>query len=523
MNRWGALALLLAVAGALVLRVTQLDTRPLHGDEGLNATKLAALIERGDYKYDPHEFHGPSLYYAARLLALGNSKSDLSDAQLRYVTVAFGVGLLPLLLLLRDGLGKLATACSSVLLAVSPAMVFYSRYFIHEMALVFFTLLTLAAGWRYARSRQAVWAALTGMGVGLMFSTKETFVLSVLAIIMAVLATGAWDRWRSSKLAVSGEIAPPRRTRRESAMHAILALGAAMVVWLVLFSSFFTNWSGLSDSFKTFFIWFERAGGNSPHIHPWWFYMERLLWFQQPKGPVWTEGAILVLAIVGAIAAFFGNRSAIAQPALARFLTFYTLILTAIYSVISYKTPWCLLNFWLGAILLAGIGAAVLIKLCRNNIARVAVIALLLAAGTHLAVQAWRASVSFASSRVNPYVYAHTSPHARELVKRIEAITRVSPEGLATPLKIIAPESYWPLPWYLRKFSKAGWWDVLPADPFAPVMLVSARLDARLDDKSGKAYIMAEFYELRPNVFMELYVERGLWEKFVATLPKDRD
>ena len=147
----------------------------------------------------------------------------------------------------------------------------------------------------------------------------------------------------------------------------------------------------------------------------------------------------------------------------------------------------------------------------------------MLAEITPLTVQSWLASVTFVASPKNPFVYAHISIYVRELVQRVEAIARVSPDGLATPVKIIAPESYWPLPWYLRGFSKAGWWDVLPSDPFAPIMLVSARLDAKLDDKSAKAYIMAEFYELRPNVFMELYVERGLWEKFVATLPKDRD
>ncbi|NOS70316.1 MAG: TIGR03663 family protein [Verrucomicrobia bacterium] len=523
MNRWSALALLLAVAGALVLRGMQLGARPLHGDEGMNATKLAALVERGEYKYDPHEFHGPSLYYAASLFFVGSSKLDSTDAHLRYVTVAFGVGLILLLLLLTDGLGKLATVCSAVFLAVSPAMIFYSRYFIHEMVLVFFTMLTLVAGWRYAKTHKASWAVLTGGGVGLMFATKETFVLSIIAMLMAAFATATWDRWRTNRLEVTGEIVNTRMIRRDLTFHAAIVVGAAMIVWFVLFSSFFTNWSGLADSFKTYTTWFGRAGGNSPHIHPWWFYMERLLWFHRPKGPVWTEGAILVLAVIGTMSAFSGNRTAIVNPALARFLAFYTLILTAIYSVISYKTPWCLLNFWLGAILLAGIGAAVLIKLCRNTVAWAFIVALLLAAVTHLAIQSWRASVTFAASPRNPYVYAHTSIHVRELIQRVEAIARVSPDGLATPVKIIAPESYWPLPWYLRDFSKAGWWDVLPSDPFAPIMLVSARLDAKLDDKSAKAYIMAEFYELRPNVFIELYVERRLWEKFVATLPKDRD
>ena len=68
---------------------------------------------------------------------------------------------------------------AAIFLAVSPAMVFYSRYFIHEMLLVFFTLLTLAAGWRYAKKRSVFLVRADGRGLGLMFATKETFVLTL--------------------------------------------------------------------------------------------------------------------------------------------------------------------------------------------------------------------------------------------------------------------------------------------------------------------------------------------------------
>jgi predicted membrane-bound mannosyltransferase len=212
MNRWSALALLLAIAGALVLRSHDLGNRPLHNDEAVNATKLAALWDKGEYKYDPHEYHGPTLHYfslpflklstaltpdggagsprpAAGGASVPASQSQqlvsslapptFSDAQLRIVTVAFGVGLILLLLLIKDGLGQSATVWASLFLAASPAMVFYSRYFIHEMLLIFFTLLTLVAGWRYSSSRKLIWATLTGVGVGLMSATKETFVLTL--------------------------------------------------------------------------------------------------------------------------------------------------------------------------------------------------------------------------------------------------------------------------------------------------------------------------------------------------------
>ena len=61
----------------------------------------------------------------------------------------FGIGLIGLLLLLTDGLGKTAVATAALLTAISPAMVFYSRYYIQEMLLVFFTLAALGCGWRY--------------------------------------------------------------------------------------------------------------------------------------------------------------------------------------------------------------------------------------------------------------------------------------------------------------------------------------------------------------------------------------
>src|SRR6185503_2280190 len=142
MNRWGALAaLLLAVAGALALRCPHLDTRPLHHDEAVNAVKVSALWQEGRYAYDPDEYHGPTLHYATLpFLWLSGARvpGNLADAVLRLAPVVFGVGLVLLTLLLADGLGPRATAWAALFAAVSPALVFYSRYFIHEMLLVFF-------------------------------------------------------------------------------------------------------------------------------------------------------------------------------------------------------------------------------------------------------------------------------------------------------------------------------------------------------------------------------------------------
>jgi uncharacterized protein (TIGR03663 family) len=522
MNRWGAAAvLLLALAGALALRLPRLELRPLHNDEAVNALKLAELWQSGRYRYDPDEFHGPSLHYFSRALLrlVGAPGPDAwTERHLRLTPVAFGVALIPLLLLFGEGLGRRAVAWAAAFTAVSGATVFYSRYFIHETLLVCFTTLALGAGWRWFRTRRAAWAIVTGLGVGLMWATKETFVLSIGAMAIALGAT-AWMERRAPTGDGAASATPAARFNDRAVCwrHAALALAAAGAVWLLFFSSFFTNWSGLLDSFRTYLPWLQRAGGVSPHIHPWYFYLERLAWFQPPRSPVWSEGLILVLAAVGAGVSLLGKKSA-----LHRFLAVYTLALTAIYSVISYKTPWCLLSFWQGMILLAGVGAAAVLDAIRARWWRMAAVVFLAALTAHLAWQAWRGSFVFFADRRNPYVYAQTVPHLLKLVERAEAVADAAPTGRETVVQVVAPDhDYGPLPWYLRRFQHVGWYDQLPDDLVAPIVIVAARLDARLDEKSDRRWLMVGLFEQRPGVFLELYVEKDLWTRFVGAMKRE--
>ena len=513
MNRWSALAILLIFAGALALRLPRLETRPLHNDEAVNATKVTELWQTSNYRYDPDEYHGPTLHYASLpflWLSGAPGPNDLQDRVLRYAPVFFGAGLI-LLLPLFTGLSRHALLWSALFIAISPAMVFYSRYFIHEMLLIFFTALTIGAGWRYTQTHSVLWAATTGLGLGLMFATKETFVLSFAAMTLAAAATVWWTLPKPASLSAVIAQLPWK--------HIAIVFSATFLVWLLFFSSFFTNFRGLLDSVLTYFPWLKRAAGESPHIHPWYFYLQRLAWFHPVKGPVWSEALILILALLGTLISLTRKDS----PFL-RFLALYTIILTAIYTAISYKTPWCLLGFYHGMILLAGIGAAAIIEHVRARTIQIPVALILLAFAAQLTTQTWRATHSYAADQRNPYVYAQTVPDILNLVRRAERIAAVSPAGFQTIVKVIAPESdYWPLPWYLRRFQHIGWYDKIPEDPFAPIIIVSSHFDARLDDKSDRKWIMAGLTELRPRQFFELYVELDLWKKYVETLPAEPD
>ena len=60
---WFKAALLAIALGALAFRLPDLSARPMHCDEGNQAVRTGMLLETGHYCYDPHEHHGPSLYW----------------------------------------------------------------------------------------------------------------------------------------------------------------------------------------------------------------------------------------------------------------------------------------------------------------------------------------------------------------------------------------------------------------------------------------------------------------------------
>ncbi len=523
MKRWFVPGFLAVLALAAALRLPELRLRPLHNDEGVNAMKFCALWTENNYKYDSNEFHGPTLPYftlPAACLNPAHDFNDFTEAAFRRVTVGFGLALIVLLLLLTSDFGRAETLWASLFAALSPAMVYYSRDYIHETLLVCFTALTAMAWWRHGKSGRFGWCALAGVGLGLMWSTKETFVFAVLSLGLAAACVAGWTRWRGG----------PDSSARWSLKSMAVALGVAAGVALLFFSSFLTNPDGVAAAFKTYGPWLHRAAGVSPHAHPWNFYFERLLFYRAAGGPIWSEGLIVCLAAVGFAAALVGRGLGPVSVALARLIAFYTAWMTLIYTALPYKTPWCLLGFYHGMILLAGLGAAGLVRWSKPPCLKTVVaVALGLGAG-HLGCQAVRENfavdkggVPYCDSAKNPYVYSQTTPDIFRLMRTVDGLARVSPAGYGTVVEVMSPDSYWPLPWYLRRFRQSGYWDKIPAQPPAPIMIVSTALQAGFDERPEKSHLMAGYFELRPGVFFELYVSVDLWAKYIKTLPPEKD
>ncbi len=524
MKRLAAVGLLLVIAAALFLRCGGLGQRPLHNDEAINAFKVWKLWDHGEFRYDPHEYHGPALYYCSIpvLAVVAKATGQPPDeSAMRAVAVVFGLGLMLVLVGVVDGVRWPALFWTSLFSAVSPAFVYYSRYYIHEVPLVFFTALTWVAMWRYAKRPCWSWAAATGAGLGFMYATKETFVFAVAAAVPALIvseglagrATEGWSRCWKEGAAVRWK----ERVKSVPWTHWAVGSGGGLLVWLVLFTSFFTNGSGPIDALRTYLIWFDRAGGASPHIHPWYFYWQRLAWFHLRGGPIWTESMILGLALVGTVGLVTSRRWTVEQRRLGWFVAVYSVALSILYAVIPYKTPWCLLGFYHGYLVLAGYGAWHLVTWPARQWIRVVVASAILAGAGHLAVQSWQANHEYAADYRNPLVYGHTAGDVVNLLELVESLSRVHEEGRGMPIQVMAPDSgYWPLPWYWRNYERAGWWDRVPENPWSPVIVSAVALKAGLEERSQRGWLQVGMFELRPRFFVEVYVEAGLWKRFLA-------
>ena len=488
----------------------------MHADEAVGAARSRDLWLRGRYVYDPNEFHGPTLQYATLpSVWIGAPKSfaETTEATYRIVPVLFGTGLILLFWLLSDAVGKPAAVCAGVLTAISPAFVFYSRYYIHETLLVFFTLAAIAAGWRYVRSGKLAWCLAAGGFVGLMQATKETSVGTYLAMAVGLVSTLLWAR-------LVGEASPEDRPARPG-WHLALGIAAAILVAVVLLSSLFSNPRGPIDGVLAYRPWLGRAGGASPHVHPWYYYLHILTWWRRGDGPLWSEGLILALAAVGFGLALLPKRAVTpgASASFVRWIGFYTVALTAAYSVIPYKTPWCLLGFLQGMILLAGVGAVGLVRIVPGLSLKVLMTLVLMGAGCHLAWQSHRASFIMPADPGNPYVYVHTLPDVVRLSGDLEELAKATPDGDEMVIKVIWQDAYyWPLPWYLRDFEHVELWTGMPADPAAPVVISSPRFDAPLTERLDATHLMTGYYGVRPNVLVQLWVRMDVWEAHLGRL-----
>jgi uncharacterized protein (TIGR03663 family) len=390
---------------------------------------------------------------------------------------------------------------AAMLVTVSPGFVFFSRYFIHEILFVFFTLALVVTIMRFretAQPRYLMWAAACA---ALLFATKETFVITAVVLVLAYLCMRVYMHLRNrladdSRSGLSKEKNKEAEDLTENSgilTPQLIATAAPVfvVVSMLFYSSFFTNPQGVLDSIRTFGYWGKT--GTTEYLSPWPTYFN---WLKQIELPA------LALGGLGIVVALFQARSRFAV-----FSAFWALGITAAYSLVPYKTPWLALNLVLPLAIMAGYFLGQWYELGnkkRSPLLRVSAVMVLLAALAGSSYQAIDLSFFSYDNDAIPYSYAHTVRDFLGLVDEIERVASHNPAGKNIGISVMSPE-HWPLPWYLRDYPNVGYWGkIIPTSE--PIIIASEQQASEVEKKLSILYRRFHSYDLRPGARLVLFL-----------------
>src|SRR6185312_16417353 len=489
--QWAGLIILVAAA---FLRLFQLADKVLHHDEGVNGMFMVNLFRTGYYHYDPANYHGPSLYYIGEITSTIGSlflgKGGLNTWTIRLVTALFGIGVVWLCLCLKRELGKFGSITAAALAAVSSGFVFFSRYFIHEILFVFFTLGVIVAVLRYRNTRRPVYFMLAAASLAMMGTTKETWIITVAVWLIAIPCTKIWLRIAKRDLP---EVQPAITSSPAGWTSKQLYLNASVLfvaIWVLLYSSLFTNFpQGVLDSVRTYGFWFQTSG--NANVYPWTKYFE---WLGKAEAPV------MILGSVGVIVALVQARTRFAV-----FTAFWSLGILSAYCLVPYKTPWLALSIVLPFVLMGGYALEQVYERWNQRMLALALLGAAVIVATYQAVD-----LSFYryDDESEPYSYAHTRRDFLNLVNEVETIAAGNPAGKNIGITIMSSE-HWPLPWYLRDYPNAGYWGRI-VDTKEPIIIAHEDQKAEVDQRFGGQYRVIGEYDLRPGNRLVLYLRKDL-------------
>lgn len=494
-----ALAIL---AVAAFYRLAGLELKPVHHDECVNYVFTKKLLDTGNYQYNPTAYHGPLLYY----LALPAPKiAGFSKTTIRFMPALFGVLTVLLVLLLGREVGAPGALFAAAVLALSPANVYFDKTFLHE---VYFSFATVGLIWmfleaiRSGKATAVIWCYLFAV---LGFAVKETAAFNVAAIL------AAWAiYWLTA-----------RRTGEAASLHfgALLgrpdrqpllwALGMGVSLWLLLFSNFLRNPHGLLDFFAAYFPWFQTGVQKPTHVKAWHYFFVLLYKYYWP---------VLPFVAWAALRAFWKSKPrSLAILAVA-------VVIQGVYSVIPYKTPWCVLSIGIVWMLVAADGFSDLWTALRYNALRV-LLAVLTVAGL-----AYYGQFSYIlnfreydynhndsnEARRHDVVYVQTQREYEQLPADLRKIAAVSGAGDRLPI-FISGGSKNPGRFYLRDFRKVKVEGAKPPQTVKQdVILVRENERKKYEERYDGPYHRYQVYPVFPGWKVDLMIREELWQKLEA-------
>lgn len=180
---------------AVFTRFYMLGARVMSHDESLHTLYSWNLYAGKGYQHDPL-MHGPSLFHLTALMYFLFGDSDFSA---RIGPTLAGIAMVILPYWFRPWLGRVGALAASLMILISPGLMYYSRYIRHDTFLDFFTLLMFLAFFQYMRTRANRWLYIGAVGVALMLATMEAAYIHGFIGVTFILLVFMWENLSASK------------------------------------------------------------------------------------------------------------------------------------------------------------------------------------------------------------------------------------------------------------------------------------------------------------------------------------
>ena len=409
---------------AFALRIAWIEIKPPHFDEGVNGWFVDQMTRTGFYHYDPGNFHGPLHFYA---LFVSLTLFGREVWALRLPVVIVSTLCVVAMLAFRRYLPTRACRIAALAMAISPGCVYYGRDSIHESWLLLFLLLTvwgIAGLWRDG-GRPGLWA--TVLGVTGMILTKETYALHCAALALAVPALLVFERLSPSAPVPTGG---RQRIHRDDVDRALI-VSVALIVFF--YTGGLLDWPSLPGIAITFKKWMHTGtGGASGHEKNWHYFLELIARYEWPA--LFGLGAVAGLGIKHTCR-------------FTRYLAIYGCGALTAYSLIAYKTPWCVIVLMWPFFFVFGVAVHRLLDaLDRWTVGAAAVLVF----GFSF-MASWSLNFRDFTDEDEPYVYVQTLPDIQKLLDPLRALTARDPMNYFLTGSVLTVDHH-PLVWLLGDF-----------------------------------------------------------------------
>ena len=214
---------------ALLSRTIGLGDRAMSHDESLHTVYSWQLFDGRGYQHQPM-MHGPLKFILNPVMYFLFGVNDWSA---RILVALFGVAMVAFVWMMRRWLGRTGAFLTALMYAISPALLYHSRYIRDEVMLTALLVFLVIAMFRYLETRSTKWLVWNAVALAFAFLTMEaSFIFGGLFGIFLLLAFAA-QLWAS---VWPGDDAGPRRQSFRILVAValpLMAVGLALVIFKV--------------------------------------------------------------------------------------------------------------------------------------------------------------------------------------------------------------------------------------------------------------------------------------------------